>query len=434
MDFKQIFKTTAISLIILTTLLMVVISPVAAVSKIVGREMVTADLKPGSIGPIDPIVVPDTTAPVTRLECLIDGVRVKCDSNWGNKEVTVKFVAIDAESKTVKTYFRVEDAKEDSKDIGPEPVYFEGKEVKLSSEGIHTIKYYSVDESGNKEATKEKEMKLDFFAPSTRINAPSDVQEKAFEVSFTARDELSGVKSTFYSLDGGKSFTEASSFTISNEGKYAIQYYSVDEAGNTEEVATKSVELDLPSSGGSSDGSSSSSYTLPSYQSKTYILTEEQLKMGYSLVLFETDVVKFFKGNTEYTVTVKDVTYGKEVVMTAFGKDIKFSQSQSQTFDVDADEKEDLTISVGNAYTTSTVVTFQSVKGESVIVEPEYEEEVGEDDEDNEEIEVVVTEDKSLFTKIMDSITSSSLPIKVGFVSLTFVLITALVILILLKE
>jgi hypothetical protein len=49
-----------------------------------------------------------------------------------------------------------------------------------------------------------------------------------------ATDDDSGVNITFYQLDGGVWQTYLEPFTITLDGQHTIQYYSVDNAGNTE--------------------------------------------------------------------------------------------------------------------------------------------------------------------------------------------------------
>lgn len=64
------------------------------------------------------------------------------------------------------------------------------------------------------------------------------------EVSLNAIDDNSGVFVRRYSLDGGASFQDyVGPFVINQEGDTSVQYYSVDNAGNNEEV--KSLELKI---------------------------------------------------------------------------------------------------------------------------------------------------------------------------------------------
>ncbi|MDQ1004518.1 hypothetical protein QFZ28_005058 [Neobacillus niacini] len=58
-------------------------------------------------------------------------------------------------------------------------------------------------------------------------------------VTLSATDTKPGVESTFYSLDGGTTWeTYTAPFVVSQDGKNNVKYYSVDKAGNTEQVLT----------------------------------------------------------------------------------------------------------------------------------------------------------------------------------------------------
>ena len=66
-------------------------------------------------------------------------------------------------------------------------------------------------------------------------------------VRFSATDTGSGVKNTFYSLNGGASWNTYATSTpliVSNEGSTTIQYYSVDNAGNRESTSSLTLKID----------------------------------------------------------------------------------------------------------------------------------------------------------------------------------------------
>jgi len=64
------------------------------------------------------------------------------------------------------------------------------------------------------------------------------------EVSFVAVDDLSGVNATYYRVNGGEWWIYDSPFVISEDGYYMIEYYSVDNAGNEEEVKSAEIKMD----------------------------------------------------------------------------------------------------------------------------------------------------------------------------------------------
>jgi hypothetical protein len=56
-------------------------------------------------------------------------------------------------------------------------------------------------------------------------------------VTLTASDNLSGVTTTYYSLDGGNPQTDSAPFSVATGGAHTLVYWSVDVAGNVEDSA-----------------------------------------------------------------------------------------------------------------------------------------------------------------------------------------------------
>lgn len=64
-------------------------------------------------------------------------------------------------------------------------------------------------------------------------------------VTLASSDDFgSGVEATYYSIDGGGWSLYTSPFLMAGEGEHALQYYSVDSAGNFENVTTEIVRVD----------------------------------------------------------------------------------------------------------------------------------------------------------------------------------------------
>lgn len=164
----------------------------------------------------------DTEAPVTE---------INAPTQWVNKEQLITLEATDNEVGVEKTFYSLND--------GP---FQEGTSIPVSQEGINKISFYSVDKVGNVEEAKSAFIKIDKTAPTTDINEiPADAQ--SFTVTLTGKDELSGVDKTYYSINGS-AYTEGTSFVVDNEGVNQISYYSVDAAGNKEEVRTEEINID----------------------------------------------------------------------------------------------------------------------------------------------------------------------------------------------
>lgn len=85
--------------------------------------------------------------------------------------------------------------------------------------------------------------KKDVAAPVTTDDAKSGWQRTAQTVTLMASDAGSGVQKTLYSLDSG-AFIEGNSVTVSEDGVHQLRYYSVDQAGNQEQMKTTEVRID----------------------------------------------------------------------------------------------------------------------------------------------------------------------------------------------
>jgi hypothetical protein len=79
---------------------------------------------------------------------------------------------------------------------------------------------------------------VDTIPPETKITIESQT------VTFSAKDAVSGVKKTLYSIDGLAMKIYRYPFTISGSGRHRIKYYSVDRAGNIEKAHQRQLEID----------------------------------------------------------------------------------------------------------------------------------------------------------------------------------------------
>ncbi|MDQ3870886.1 MAG: hypothetical protein M3301_04625, partial [Chloroflexota bacterium] len=87
-------------------------------------------------------------------------------------------------------------------------------------------------------------VRIDRTAPTTGISGTSNSWTNgSVTVSLTASDNLSGVASTSYRIDGGAAQT-GTSFTLSSEGDHTVSFFSTDRAGNAEAAQTAHVKID----------------------------------------------------------------------------------------------------------------------------------------------------------------------------------------------
>lgn len=82
----------------------------------------------------------------------------------------------------------------------------------------------------------------DTTPPVTTSDAPTGWQNHDLTVTLSATDDLSGVATTYYTVDGGSQQTGTS--IALGAGVHTITYWSVDNAGNVETATTKTVEID----------------------------------------------------------------------------------------------------------------------------------------------------------------------------------------------
>ncbi|MBP0723672.1 CehA/McbA family metallohydrolase [Bacillus sp. RG28] len=175
----------------------------------------------------------DKTAPITIVD-MSDPTK----NGWFNKEVKLSLQATDENSGVDVTQYRINGEKWTNYT----------KPFTLSNDGKYTIEYRSIDKVGNTEATKSVDVKLDQTAPKTTVGSLTPNKNgwfnKEVKVTLQAKDELSGVDGTQYRINGGEWTKYTTSFTISKDGKYNVEYRSIDKAGNTEAIKSVNVKLD----------------------------------------------------------------------------------------------------------------------------------------------------------------------------------------------
>ncbi len=97
----------------------------------------------------------------------------------------------------------------------------------VEGDGSHTVEFYAVDEAGNEEALHVVDVNIDATAP--------DVEYVVIGVNVTlsATDDMSGVDSIMYRIDGGAWQAYTGMVTVTGTvGNHTVEFYAVDEAGN----------------------------------------------------------------------------------------------------------------------------------------------------------------------------------------------------------
>jgi flagellar hook assembly protein FlgD len=122
----------------------------------------------------------------------------------------------------------------------------------LVPDGRYSWSYTGTEPWGNNAApfTRSGAFVLDATDPTTAASTsgtldPSGWYSTAATVKLTARDGLSGMRATYYTLDGGKKTRYAGPVAIAKSGDHELDYWSVDKAGNVERTRTLGVKVDV---------------------------------------------------------------------------------------------------------------------------------------------------------------------------------------------
>ena len=102
----------------------------------------------------------DTVKPKTNIT--LDGT--KGEGDWYNSNVSILLLRSDATSGIDKTYYMINQSSWKT---------YTSSFI-ISNEGVHTLKYYSVDKAGNVEATNTRTIKIDKTAPSVTFIKPEE--------------------------------------------------------------------------------------------------------------------------------------------------------------------------------------------------------------------------------------------------------------------
>lgn len=123
--------------------------------------------------------------------------------------------------------------------------------LNLDTEKEHTLYYYSNDNVGNAEKTREKTFVVDLTSPTSRseiegIVYQGNILAPSTKFVLSSTDGLSGVNRTYYSFDDGN---DRSGNTVTmaglKDGDHTLNFYAIDNVKNTETKSTFNFYLDL---------------------------------------------------------------------------------------------------------------------------------------------------------------------------------------------
>jgi hypothetical protein len=99
------------------------------------------------------------------------------------------------------------------------------------------------DKADNTTTATVDHINIDRRGPATTVSAPSDWQTSGVVLDVTATDNLSGVKATYFTVNGGATQT-GNKINLTADGTYTLSFWSTDKAGNEGVHGTASVKID----------------------------------------------------------------------------------------------------------------------------------------------------------------------------------------------
>jgi hypothetical protein len=175
----------------------------------------------------------DATAPTTTLQA--DGVLGQ--AGWYTTPVDIMLQAADNLSTVDETWHRI--------DAGD---WLSATAFSLNTSGAYTVSYYSEDVAGNAEDVQTEQMYLDWLAPTTAMSIDGALGDggwytSAVQVTLTPFDSVSDIALTRHRVDGGAWLTGLT-FPLETDGIHQVDFYSVDNAGNREDVQSEALLVD----------------------------------------------------------------------------------------------------------------------------------------------------------------------------------------------
>jgi hypothetical protein len=166
----------------------------------------------------------DETPPVTTISLVPSSPNG--DNGWYRCDVIASLNASDDGAGVAYTKYKIDDSTWETYD----------QDFLVSTDGIHTVFYYSVDLAGNEEEVNTKEVKIDTEKPTMTFDK---IRTGIMEVTFiaTVEDNTSGVDRVEFYLDGDLVETVIDGpyeWIWTGTGDHEVKAEVYDEAGNEE--------------------------------------------------------------------------------------------------------------------------------------------------------------------------------------------------------
>ncbi|MRV70310.1 hypothetical protein GJ700_01060 [Duganella sp. FT92W] len=166
----------------------------------------------------------DTTPPVTTSNAPTAPM---------NHDTTVTFSATDNSSGVAATYYKVNGGAQQT-----------GNAAVFSTDGTYALQFWSVDKAGNTEQPKSATVTIDKSAPVTTVSSTPAAPASGWYTSDVTLNFAPGETgaTTYFKVDGGAQ-QSGSAVLLSAKGTHAVSYWSVDQAGNTEQARSVSLNI-----------------------------------------------------------------------------------------------------------------------------------------------------------------------------------------------
>jgi hypothetical protein len=176
---------------------------------------------------------------------------------WHNTDVSVTLTATDSESGPAMTYYSIDGLTPPvAGGMLSDPntlisTFVIPATADHLNDGIHTISYWSTDNSNNVEVAKSAVVNIDTQAPVTRVSgADAKWHRKPVTLTLVAQDlGLAGVKQTQVKIDGRAWTTATTAKVLASanhtwDGIHTVYFCSTDNAGNIEVTKSCKVMID----------------------------------------------------------------------------------------------------------------------------------------------------------------------------------------------
>jgi hypothetical protein len=168
-------------------------------------------------------------------------------NGWNKASVTVTLNPVDPGSGSTgsgiaATYYAVDNSTCSSINLGACSAY--SAPLSITTQAKHIVYFFSKDKAGNFQSTHSAAVNIDETAPKTTDSLSGTLSGGIYvspvTVTLSPADNLSGVASTVYQINGGTIQTYSAPFKVSSLGSDTVTFHSTDKAGNVEATETVS--------------------------------------------------------------------------------------------------------------------------------------------------------------------------------------------------